>query len=1697
MILAQTYMWLSQGLSGKLVWQGLECTGPEAKNCGMVPLDGLVTFPDIKFSCLAPSTPCEGTWRLFFQVVNDGGKEVDLQSSAIQLSWLPNELALSTAPAGCTGGLLCSTQPAISVRDSSGILLSSQDSGDVLAAIAAAPTGNSAATLKGTTRVKIKAGLAVFTDLSIDLSHDDAYIVQFTSSLLNLAVNASFAVATGPPHSLIITSQPGNVQPGQEFTVSIIVRDVGQNQWKTPLGQDEPVMQAQLDRQDSSLGSPILSGPSCAGSSGICRQQMVSNVATFNGLRVDKAPAVYRLRLTASPAGVDLEVYSDFFSVLVGSLAELRLTRGPVDVLNGTTMLPISLRLHDGGGNFLSESNGMQIGVSVERGSGVLNGTTSVTVAGGKAVFDAVNVTLVSTSVPTHIHVLKFSAGVAGVVTLLSNPFTVTFAGAKARLATFPPRSALVGEPFLAQPEIACVDLNGNLVASSQAIFTASASVLGGSPSAFLSGMTSSQSTGGVARFTDLALTGVSMGYTLAFSTSCGSSSTVSWNMTLLPGPPATLQIVEGYQPGAVGHGVAAGDVLPRQPRVQLQDAGSNVISTDGANVKCCLISHQDRATSQQLVLGGSPDIETAAGVAIFTNLAINLRGVYSLAFWFNSHYIESKNFTIISGPISQIVYDSAPSSAVFDQDFQEQPRILLMDMGGNRVLGTPWVHMRVLQTTRPSLIADPSHKSVLTGCSSGFNGACDIVGICKGYAQPDSGVVEFTGCRISQPIPRAAEKHRLIVSTVESFDGDPPIHPLDDEVGDVIEDSTKWLESAEFGVSSAEDALRIRTQLPELNVPTCESSLFAAQPSLGMVDTTGALVPSFLGSVHVQLMPSPLQSDLAQPRLTGNLEATFAGGVAQFTDLGFAGIGQGLALRFVANGSTSLLARNFTIDHGPVSFAAGSPHVLVVENVSPFVVAGARPSQPTTPRLRAEDCQGNQASLCLQDISVSLSGVACDHDPSGVSCMSVGEAGACINASNSSRPLSNYRVFKSGTWTLTFTVTSSVWGHIQTSVGPIQVTSGSIEYISIVSQPTDVMMDESMQPPPALAANDAFDNRIIGCSGAGVTDMQIVAHLNSRLIDGALKGSTASTVDCLSGLAHFTQLAVDTPGFEFTITFSVGTDIHVESSPFAVSGPPVELKLLAESRVALDSDWIGGVANTNRIHALIIDAGGNPSFVQNGTISVDINDFGFTLSGNLQSTADKGIAVFENLVADKIGAPRLRFTYPLPDQTLVFLSSPLQVVAGPAHQLGIELQPGWSKNEGGTAFPWQPLLQVQDAGGNPVEHVTPVTASIARAATPGAATSGTTIQTTQASGRVLYTDLAIDLAGVGYRLGFSAHGLGNAVSEPLDVSPGPPARLAVIEQPDIAYSGLSYPFLVHVQDAGGNFAVGNCSSIQVSLSLYPVQRNLYMLTDFVLTPNVAAINGIAHYPSIMMPIALPYTQLSFTCMQQGIAWSPALSKQFSVGPSQAIANCPASVPVSATSCGPPQLRGTNLVLESSPQSARVGLLRGPDEAYPIVQARDNDGIPIRVPAHKVYARLATPSAPVVPEKLQGLVVVSNSTESVAFSSIHTEVSGAMRLTFVAGFDAGLRLQSATVNIDIGGSAPSTLVFLEPLARRIILGSTASTKIQLKDDYDNVADAVVAACVVGTSKPIMQKLVPCELPCTRLLLSILVRNAAK
>ena len=120
----------------------------------------------------------------------------------------------------------------------------------------------------------------------------------------------------------------------------------------------------------------------------------------------------------------------------------------------------------------------------------------------------------------------------------------------------------------------------------------------------------------------------------------------------------------------------------------------------------------------------------------------------------------------------------------------------------------------------------------------------------------------------------------------------------------------------------------------------------------------------------------------------------------------------------------------------------------------------------------------------------------------------------------------------------------------------------------------------------------------------------------------------------------------------------------------------------------------------------------------------------------------------------------------------------PIAFVTGPVTTLLVATQPSpttWS----GAALPVQPVVQLSDAGDNPVQTAgVSVTAFIASG---GGTLTGTTTVVTDANGTATFTDLALSGAAGVRTLGFSSQPLADVVSDAIDVASG--AGSAVIRR--------------------------------------------------------------------------------------------------------------------------------------------------------------------------------------------------------------------------------------------------------------------------------------------------------------------------
>jgi hypothetical protein len=99
-------------------------------------------------------------------------------------------------------------------------------------------------------------------------------------------------------------------------------------------------------------------------------------------------------------------------------------------------------------------------------------------------------------------------------------------------------------------------------------------------------------------------------------------------------------------------------------------------------------------------------------------------------------------------------------------------------------------------------------------------------------------------------------------------------------------------------------------------------------------------------------------------------------------------------------------------------------------------------------------------------------------------------------------------------------------------------------------------------------------------------------------------------------------------------------------------------------------------------------------------------------------------------------------------------------------------------------------------------------------------------LQITHDGVKANFTDLAIGPAGV-WKVFFSAPGLANTVSAPLEIYPGLPKSLRIFVQPGGAYGGsrLERQPVVTVLDAGNNIANTTGAELRVIPYLYVLQQ--------------------------------------------------------------------------------------------------------------------------------------------------------------------------------------------------------------------------------------------------------------------------------
>jgi len=589
-------------------------------------------------------------------------------------------------------------------------------------------------------------------------------------------------------------------------------------------------------------------------------------------------------------------------------------------------------------------------------------------------------------------------------------------------------------------------------------------------------------------------------------------------------------------------------------------------------------------------------------------------------------------------------------------------------------------------------------------------------------------------------------------------------------------------------GTATVTVAPRPATQLGFVQQPGTATAGKPISPAVRVAvrNDQGGTVTAATNQVTLALAANPGGATLG-----GTTTVAALNGVAIFTDLTLDKAGAGYTLVATSGGladATSTTFSNVAAAASQLSFTTPPP-------------ASATSGQPLVPQpvLQLRDAFGNAVGQAGVVVSAAV----------GSGSATLGGSTTATTSAAGTATFANLSLTGSGSVTIDFTapgITSAV-------SSTIAVSSAGPTGLAIVTQPSAAAQSGVPFPvQPAVQLRDASGN--VGTAGVPIT-----ATLASGPAGGALSGGTVAQT-AAGGTATFTNLAITGPAGSYTIQFSSPGLSPVTSATIVVGtappGPATQLTITTQP----SSSATSGTPFAQQPVLQLRDASGNPVSQSGVTVTAAIASGGGTLGGTTTATTNaSGVASFTNLsITGPAGSRTLGFSAAgLTGAT----STPVTIGGTTASQLAITTQPSSSATSG-TPFAQQPVLQLRDAGGNPVSQsgVT-VTAAIASG---GGTLGGTTTATTNASGVASFTDLSITGTAGNRTLSFSSAGLSGATSAAISITAAPPSpatQLSISTQPSSSpASGVPFGTQPSIQLRNAQGAAVSQAGVPVTVSV-------------------------------------------------------------------------------------------------------------------------------------------------------------------------------------------------------------------------------------------------------------------------------------
>jgi hypothetical protein len=316
-----------------------------------------------------------------------------------------------------------------------------------------------------------------------------------------------------------------------------------------------------------------------------------------------------------------------------------------------------------------------------------------------------------------------------------------------------------------------------------------------------------------------------------------------------------------------------------------------------------------------------------------------------------------------------------------------------------------------------------------------------------------------------------------------------------------------------------------------------------------------------------------------------------------------------------------------------------------------------------------------------------------------------------------------------------------------------------------------------------------------------------------------------------------------------------------------AVAGPPDTIGINAGNNQTAPVGQPVPVAPAVRL----VDRFGNP--VANHSVTFAVTGGGGSVSGTPALSNAQGIATVGSWTLGAApGTNTLRATAQgLPSSPVTFTATG-QTTATP--KLAITTQPS-SSAQNGVVFPQQPVIQLQDAGGQPIN--TPGVSVTAAILTGGGALSGTLTVVTDATGKATFTNLSIAGTLGARTLRFTATGFTSVTSTSIDLGAGPAALVVVNDgnnQSVNAGNPVATSPSVTVTDASGN-------PVQGATVTFAVASGNGSVTGAIQTTDVSGIARVGSWA--LGPLSGP-NSLTATVSGTGVVGNPVTFNATALG---------------------------------------------------------------------------------------------------------------------------------------------------------------------------------------------------------------------